>query len=60
MKPRLSVKLQVGRRGSQQKKALNALYVSFDLWKLHKEVVPRDQQIHSMYLGEVSHYKDFR
>lgn len=34
--------------------------VSFDLWKLHKEVLPGDQQIHSMCLGEVSHYKDFR
>lgn len=47
-----SVKIQVGRRSSQQKKVLDALHASPDFRKLHKEVLPREQQIHTVYLGK--------
>ena len=48
-----SVKIQVGRRSSQQKEGLDALYASPDFFrKLHKEVLPREQQIHAVYPGK--------
>lgn len=53
MKPSECVKIQVGRRSSQQKKGLDALYASPDFFrKLHKEVLSREQQIHTVYLGK--------